>query len=98
MAPYPVYQPYTQNFQGMINPGIMPPLMAPGNVQMPIEYINTTNQGNISSNTIEQQMNQLQREINNLETRVSKLESSINTISTTNINSNQFTNGNYHIV
>lgn len=92
MTPYPVYQPYPA-----MAPGMIPPIMAPGNLQMPPQY-NITNQDMVSSNTIEQQMTQLQRQINNLEARVSKLESSINTIGNTSFNSNQYSNGNYHIV
>ena len=53
---------------------------------------------NESSNTLDQQITQMQRQINNLEARVSKLESSLNTIGSTSFNSNQYTNGNYHVV
>lgn len=92
MTPYPVYQPYPNLAGGMMPP--MPPVMAPGNVQMMPQYTTTSE----SSNTLDQQINQMQRQINNLEARVSKLESSLNTIGSTSFNSNQYTNGNYHVV
>ena len=103
MNPYPVYQNYPQMMPGMMNPGMMnpgisTPMMPPGNVQMVPQYTNFNSQDGLSSNTIEQQMNQIQRQISNLEARVSKLESSINTIGNTSFNSTQYSNGNYHIV
>lgn len=102
MNTYPMYPTYPQVNPMMqpeiIQPGIIPPMMAPGNVQMPIQYQTTNMQDSVSSNTIEQQMTQIQRQINNLEARVSKLESSINTIGNSTFNSTQYSSGNYHIV
>ena len=97
MTAYPVYQPYPQ-IGPMMQPGIVPPMMAPGNVQIPMPYQTTNMQDSVSSNTIEKQMTQIQRQINNLEARVSKLESSINTIGGSAFNSTQYSSGNYHIV
>ncbi len=101
MNPYPIYQPYPQvgpmMNPGMVAPNMMPPIMAPGNVQMAPQYTMPT-QDSVSSNTIEQQMAQMQRQINNLDARVSKLEGSINTMNGSSFNSTQYSSGNYHIV
>lgn len=75
-TPYPVYPPY----QGMISPYGMPNGMQP---MMPMNmmggYPSTfPNTGNVTSNTIEQQMNTLQQQVNSLENRVSTLENMLN--------------------
>ena len=95
-APYPIYQQMPQMMPNMVNPAMFPPMVAPGVAQNNLYQPQMTD--NLSSNTIEQQMNQLQRQITNLESRVSKLESIVNTIGNTSLNSTQYSTGNYHIV
>ena len=84
---YPIYPTYP----GMMMPGMVPPSMP---IPMPPTYgysgsmpmqSNQMSQG-LSSNIVEQQLNQMQQQINNLERRVTRLES--NTNNTTSFGSN----------
>lgn len=78
----------------------MTPYPVYGQYQMPMMGPMMTPGMNFDTfqNTNDSQISQLQRQVTNLENRVSKLESSMNTISSTNYNATNFTNGNYHIV
>lgn len=78
-TPYPIY----------------PPMMGIPSMQSP--YMTGYGQGftnnSISSNTLEQQINNIDSRINNLENRVSKLESMLN-----NSSNNQYNGSNYYMV
>lgn len=87
---YPIYPTYP----GMMMPGMMGPSMP---IPMPPTYgysgsmPTTMMQGNqmsqgLSSNIVEQQLNQMQQQINNLERRITRLESTTN--NTTSFGSN----------
>ena len=81
-TPYPVY----------------PPVM--GIPTMPNPYMTGYNQGftnnSLSSNTVEQQINNLEEHLNNLENRISRIENMLNTNNTNN--SNQYNGSNYYMV
>lgn len=83
--PYPTYQP-------------MPMMQAPP-MMMPPTYQTGYNQGytnnSITSNTLEQQMNNLLQQINNLESRITKLESMYQTPNNT---TNNYNDSNYYMV
>ncbi len=83
-TPYPIY----------------PPVM--GFPTMPTPYMTGYNQGysnnSLSSNTIEQQINNLEQQMTNLETRVSRIENLLNTNNTNNTNNNQYNGSNYYMV
>lgn len=83
-TPYPVYpQPVP-----MMEMPLATPYMA--------GYNQGYTQNSISSNTIEQQINNLEQQMTNLETRVSRLENMLNT---NNSNSNnQYNGSNYYMV
>ncbi len=90
-TPYPIYPPYQG--MGMVPQYGMPNMMQP---VMPMNmmggYQNTgINNGNISSNTMEQQINSLEQQVNSLENRVSTLENIVN-----NSNSILYSNQNYN--
>ena len=81
-TPYPVY----------------PPVM--GIPAIPTPYMTGYNQGytnnSITSNTIEQQINNLEQQMTNLETRVSRLENMLN--GNNNSTNNQYNGSNYYMV
>ena len=95
-TPYPVYPPY----QGMIPPYGIPNTMQP---MMPMGMMGgypTTYQttGNVTSNTIEQQMNTMQQQINSLENRVSTLESMANNSNSVLYSNNKYNSSNYQMM
>lgn len=81
---YPIY-PAPQNFQ---SPMMMPPIGYP-NYQTYPNYA-----GELSNNTIEQQINNLEQQINLLDQRITKLEKQ-----NTNMNNyNKYNDSNYYMV
>lgn len=95
-TPYPVYPPY----QGMVPQYGMPNNMQP---MMPMNmmggYANTyPNMGNITSNTIEQQINTLEQQINTLEKRVSTLENLVNNSNSILYSNNNYNSSNYQMM
>lgn len=91
-TPYPVYPPY----QGM---GMIPPYGMTNNMQpmIPINMMGTyANQGNFSTNTIEQQLNSMEQQINSLENRISNLENIVNNSNA--ISSNKYNSSNYQMM
>ena len=68
---------------------MMPPIMPP--MQVPFGYQGGyPNNGSVSSNTIEQQLNNMFQQINNLEARVTKLESMASSGNTTTYNDSNY--------
>lgn len=78
-TPYPIYPPVM---------GI-PPMQVPYMAGYQQGYTNNS----ISSNTVEQQINNLEQQMTNLETRVSRLENMLN-----GNNNNQYNGSNYYMV
>jgi len=79
--PYPMYP---QPMMPMMQMGMTTPYQT--------GYTQGYSANSISSNTIEQQLNNLEQQINQLEQRVNRLEN-IN-----NVNSNKYNNSNYYMV
>lgn len=79
--PYPAYPTYAMPMNTNMNPNMGMNMMQNG-------YPNT---GAISSNTLQEQLNNMQGQINMLDKRLTHLESNLNTKDT-------FNNANYHIM
>ena len=91
-TPYPVYPPY----QGMMTPYGMPNTMQP---MMPMNMMGGyQNTGNVTSNTIEQQLNTVQQQINSLENRISTLENMLNNSNSVLYSNNKYNSSNYQMM
>lgn len=91
-TPYPVYPPY----QGMI-----PPYGIPNNMQpmMPMNMMGGyTTAGNVTPNTIEQQINTIEQQINSLENRISTLENLVNNSNSILYSNNNYNSSNYQMM
>ena len=91
-TPYPVYPPY----QGMMTPYGIPNTMQP---MMPMNMMGGyPSTGNVTSNTIEQQLNTVQQQINSLENRVSTLENMLNNSNSVLYSNNKYNSSNYQMM
>ncbi len=85
--PYPIYPPYQA--------GMMP---MPGMGMTPFMGSNMGNiNGSVSTNTIEEQLNNLEQQINLLDKRITNLESMYNTSNSVNY-TNKYNSSNYQMM
>ena len=89
-TPYPVYPPY----QGM---GMVPPYGMP-NMAPNMMGTYPPASGNVTSNTIEQQLNTMQQQINALDNRISTLENMTNNSNSVLYSNTKYNSSNYQMM